>query len=386
MTHDMKSRPLIVAALGGLLIFQAGILLANLSRSLTGDGDFSAYYRTGVMARSGELHTIYDVAAQDRFDRQIFPSLERYPPYYFYHPAYEVLWLLPLSFMLYRAALWCWTAVGICLLLLAAHVLEPEFQELRRAIGIPLLVVVLAFFPTMMIFLQGQDSAMLLLLVALAFRQFERKQDYSCGILLGLGLFKFQYIIPLVAVLAFRRRPRLIAAFLGTALSLLGLSWILVGSSGLTSYYQLLRHHTPEMAWRMSNIRGVVESLGGSPALIIALSLCVMLWCGLRVARSEAGAFATAIVCAELVSYHGHSYDDVLLLVPILWALNQAVLERSRLRSCWPALFFLMLPAYVLLARYNAWCVLAFPLLALAVAVSRPVSLRYSVQKVAVGA
>src|SRR5712692_10195531 len=162
MTHDMRARPLIVAALACLLVFQAGVLLANLSRSLAGDGDFSAYYRTAVMARSGELHAIYDTAAQNRFDHQIFPSLERYPPYYFYHPPYEVLWLLPISFMSYRAALWCWTAVGICLLLFAAHVLEPEFQELRRAIGIPLLVVVLAFFPTMMIFLQGQDSAMLL--------------------------------------------------------------------------------------------------------------------------------------------------------------------------------------------------------------------------------
>jgi hypothetical protein len=386
MTHDTKARPLIVAFLACLLVFQAGVLLANLSRLLAGDGDFSAYYRTAVMVRSGELDAMYDAAAQNRFDHQTFPALERYPAYYFYHPPYEALWLLPLSFLSYRAALWCWTAASIGLLLLAAHILEPEFQELRRAIGIPLLMVVLAFFPTMMIFLQGQDSAILLLLVALAFRLFERKQDYSCGILLGLGLFKFQFIIPLVALLAFRWRPRLIAAFLGTALSLLGLSWILVGSSGLMSYYQLLRHHTPEMAWRMPNIRGVVESLGGSPALIIALSLCVVLWCGLRVARSEAGAFATAIVCAELVSYHGHSYDGVLLLVPILWALNRAVLERSSLRAFWPALFFLMLPAYVLLARYNAWCVLAFPLLALAVAVSRPASLRCSVQKVAVGA
>src|SRR5207245_9310363 len=146
MTHDMKARPLIVAALACLLVFQAGVLLANLSRSLSGDGDFSAFYRTALMVRSGEHHTIYDAAAQNRFDRQIFPSLERYPPYYFYHPPYEVLWLLPLSFLSYRVAWWCWTAVGICFLLLAAHVLELEFQELRRVTGIPLRALVLALF------------------------------------------------------------------------------------------------------------------------------------------------------------------------------------------------------------------------------------------------
>jgi hypothetical protein len=204
--------------------------------------------------------------------------------------------------------------------------------------------------------------------------------------LLGLGLFKFQYVIPLVAVLAFCWRPRLIAAFLGMALSLLGLSWMLVGSSGLRSYYQMLFHHTPEMAWRMPNIRGVVESLGGSPALIIALSICVVLWCGLRVTRSEAGAFAAAIVGAALVSYHGHIYDDVLLLVPILWVLNRAVLEKSPLRAFWPALFFLMLPAYVLLTPYNAWCILALPILALAFVVSRPPLLPCPVRKAAVEA
>jgi len=372
MAHDMKTRTLILAGVICLLIFEAGVLLAGLPRSLDGDGDFSAFYRTSVMARSGALHTLYDAAAQDRLDRQVFPSLERYPPYYFYHLPYEVLWLLPLSFSTYRTAFWCWTAVAFGLLVLAGLVLEPEFQELRRALKIPLAVLVLAFFPVMMIFLQGQDSPILLLLLALAFRQFERKRDISCGVLLGLGLFKFQFIIPLVAILAFRWRPKLITAFLVTMVCVLGISWILVGTSGLRLYWQLLNHHTPEMVWRMPNIRGLVESLGGSPALTIVVSLCLILWCGLRVGRLETGVFAAAVVCTTLVSYHGHIYDDVLLLVPILWALNLAVLERSPLWAFWPALFFLMMPGLVLLTHYKATWVLALPLLLLAFMVSRP--------------
>src|SRR5207245_10136006 len=177
-------------------------------------------------------------------------------------------------------AVWLWTALSFLLLVVSGYVLESEFQELRRASGIPVALLVLTCFPVLMVLLQGQDSALLLLPVAFAFRQFERKRDASCGILLGLALFKFQFIVPLVVILALRRRLKLISAFVATAAALLGASWMLVGTSGLRLYWHLLGNHTPEMAWRMPNLRGLVESLGGPPTLSVALSLCLVLWCG----------------------------------------------------------------------------------------------------------
>lgn len=363
--HDMKTRPLILVGVVCLLIFEAGVVLAGLPRLLSGDGDFSAFYRTAVMVKSGDLNNLYDLTAQDRLDRQVFPSLERYPPYYFYHPPYEVLWLLPLSLVNYRIALWCWTAVAFALLVTTGLILQDNLRALRRALGFPLAMLVLAFFPVVMIFLQGQDSPILLLLLALAFRQFEGKRDIACGVLLGLGLFKFQFIIPLIAILTFRWRPKLISAFVITTVCLLGVSWTLLGTSGLRLYWQLLNHHTPEMAWRMPNLRGLVESLGGSSALTIALSVCLVLWCGWRVTRLKHSAYPAALVCAMLVSYHGHVYDDVLLLVPILWMLNLGVLERRPLWAFWPALFFMVMPALVVLTLYKITWILALPLLLL---------------------
>ena len=366
LAQDSKMRPLIIAAVGFLLLFETGVLLAGFPRSLAGNGDFSAFYRTAVMARSGELHSLYDVTKQDLFDRQVFPSLDRYPPYYFYHPPYEVLWLLPFGFMSYETAFLLWTGLSFLLLLLSARILEVQFPELRRVTGIPFALPLLAFFPVTMILLQGQDSPILLLLLALAFRRFDRKQDTACGVLLGLGLFKFQFIIPLVAILALRRRAKLISAFLLTSAALLAVSWVLVGTFGLRLYWNLLSHHTPEMVWRMPNLRGLVESLGGSPTLTICLSVCLVAWCAQRVARMEAGAFASAIVCAELVSYHGHIYDAVLFLIPVQWAINRAVIERKRIWTFWPALFFLMMPAYVLLTLYKTTWILALPFFLLA--------------------
>jgi len=367
-----KTRPLVVSAIACLLVFELGVLMAGWQHSLKGNGDFSAFYRTAIMARSGQLHNLYDADTQALFDRNVFPSLQRYPPYFFYHPPYEVPLLLPLAFMSYQTAFWLWTAFSFLLLVVSGYVLESEFQEVRRAFGIPVALLVLACFPAIMVFLRGQDSALLLLLVALASRQFERKQDASCGILLGLALFKFQFIAPLVVILAFRRRLKLISAFLATAAAVLGASWMLVGTSGLRLYWQLLANHTPEMVWRMPNVRGLVESLGGSPTLSVALSLCLVLWCGLTVARMESGAFPLAILCAVLVSYHGHVYDYVLLVIPVLWILNRAIHSEASLWSFWPAMFFPMTPVYVLLTRYQATWVFALPLLLLGFTIAHP--------------
>jgi Glycosyltransferase family 87 len=371
LTQTSKTRPLIVLAIVCLLLFELGVLMAGWQHSLKGNGDFSAFYRTAVMARSGQLHNLYDADTQVLFDRNVFPSLQRYPPYFFYHPPYEVPLLLPLAFLSYQGAFWLWTAFSFLLLVVSGYLLEFEFQELRRASGIPLALLILTCFPVIMIFLQGQDSALLLLLVALAFRQFERKRDVSCGVLLGLALFKFQFIIPLVVILAFRRRWKLVSAFLATAAATLGVSWMLVGTSGLRLYWQLLGNHTPEMVWRMANVRGLVESLGGPPTLSVALSLCLVLWCGLTVARMESGAFPLAILCAVLVSYHGHVYDYVLLVIPVLCAVEEALRKKSREYALWPALFFMMLPVYVLLIGWHATWMFALLFLTLAVTISR---------------
>jgi len=367
-----KTRPLIVLAIVCLLLFELGVLMAGWQHSLKGNGDFSAFYRTAVMARSGQLQNLYDADTQVLFDRNVFPSLQRYPPYFFYHPPYEVPLLLPLAFLSYQGAFWLWTAFSFLLLVVSGYLLEFEFQELRRASGIPLALLILTCFPVIMIFLQGQDSTLLLLLAALAFRQFERDRDVSCGILLGLALFKFQFIVPLFVILAFRRRLKLTLAFLGTAMTMLGVSWMLVGTSGLRLYWQLLGNHTPEMVWRMPNLRGLVESLGGPPILTVALSICLALWCGLTVARMETGGFPLATLSAVLASYHGHVYDYVLLVIPVLWTLNRAVRTQSSLWSFWPAMFFLMTPVYVLLTRYQATWVFALPLLLLAFTIAHP--------------
>src|SRR5262249_32886210 len=319
-----------------------------------------------------ELRNLYDPANQLAFDQKLFRLLHRFPPYYFYHPPFEALLLTPFSFVSYRAAFWIWSIGSFILLVISGQILRMQFLELRRAAGIPLTIPLLMFFPVVMAFLQGQDSALLLFLVTCAFIELNRGRDWSCGILLGLALFKFQFVIPLAAMLAWRLGQKFVIAFVTTAAALLTASWLLVGTAGLAGYWAMLVGGTPEMVSRMPNLRGMVESLGGPTTLAVALAIALAAWCAIKIKQMESGGFELAIIISLLVSHHSHVYDCLLLIIPIFYALEKAVAQSKTWPSFWPVLFFGMLPAYILLTRVHATWIFSLTFLALGVTITRP--------------
>jgi len=365
---------LALVALVIVFILELGVLMAGFQRSLDGHGDFSAFYRTGVMVRAGELHRLYDPQNQLAFDRKLFPGLNRFPPYYFYHPPFESLLLTPLAFLPYRTAFWIWTISSFVLLWISGKILSRAFPELQRTVKIPLTFLLLAFFPVIMIFLQGQDSALLLLLVTCAFAQLNGGRKLSAGVLLALGLFKFQFIIPLAVLLGWRLGQKFVLAFSATAAALLALSCLLLGTSGLTSYGQMLADGTPEMAWRMPNMRGMIEGVGGPELLPIVLAAILVIWCAWKISQMQSGGFALAVVCALLVSHHGHVYDCILLIIPIFYVLEKTIAQNERRLNYWPVTFFVMLPLYVLLTRLHATWIFGVMFLMLAFTIVWPVA------------
>ena len=365
---------LALVALVIVFILELGVLMAGFQRSLDGHGDFSAFYRTGVMVRAGELHRLYDPQNQLAFDRKLFPGLNRFPPYYFYHPPFEALLLTPLAFLPYRTAFWIWTISSFVLLWISGKILSRAFPELQRTVKIPLTFLLLAFFPVIMIFLQGQDSALLLLLVTCAFAQLNGGRKLSAGVLLALGLFKFQFIIPLAVLLGWRLGQKFVLAFSATAAALLALSCLLLGTSGLTSYGQMLADGTPEMAWRMPNMRGMIEGVGGPELLPIVLAAILVIWCAWKISQMQSGGFALAVVCALLVSHHGHVYDCILLIIPIFYVLEKTIAQNERRLNYWPVTFFVMLPLYVLLTRLHATWIFGVMFLMLAFTIVWPVA------------
>ncbi len=315
------------------------------------------------MAIAGQLHAMYEPATQVHFDLQAFPTRQG-PPQYFYHPPFELVFLLPLALLPYKVAFLTWAAAGVGFLLFSAWALNPHLGQLRAWSGLPVAVLVLAFFPVAIAISEGQDSLLLLAVIALAFRQFQQKKDFRCGAILSLALFKFQYVIPMVALLGIRHRKQLVFGFGMAGIVLFGFSWILVGTSGLRAYGHLLTHHYPEEAWRMPNLRGFVESLGGPAIFTVGLSVAALVWCALKRPRDETSEFSGAIAFSALVSYHMHFYDLTILLLPLLFLADRSVGEKRWSLALLPLLFYLT-PLQPILRDLKLNYLLVVPLLSL---------------------
>jgi len=75
----------------------------------------------------------------------------------------------------------------------------------------------------------GQDSILLLALLAAAFACLNRRRDLGAGLLTGLGLFKFQIIIPMALLFLVWRRWRFCLGFASSSLVAGAVSVGLVG-------------------------------------------------------------------------------------------------------------------------------------------------------------
>ena len=264
-------------------------------------------------------------------------------PRYFYHPAYEALLFAPLAGLSYRGAFWTWTAASAVLLLVGAVALQLN------------LFVAFAFFPVVVTLAQGQDSLLLFAILAFAFRQFRAGKEISAGMILGLGLIKFQYTLPLVAILALRRRWKLVAGFTAAAAVVAGISVLLVGPQGALQYLQiLLRHGTPRDGL-MPNVHGLVEEFGGRFFTTLLLSGLVVAWGGFRRVSTEEQEFSMAVVASILVSFHGYVADLPLLLIPMAAEFQSGSGD---------SVILFATPLYLLLFDFQMWPLLALGLVA----------------------
>ena len=270
-----------------LLLSEAAALIKTVPQALDGRGDFPSFYRAAVMLSGGARRDLYSIGAQDRFESQILPGKDpQILPQYFYHPAFEALLLLPLALLPYRAAFFAWTLTGLLAVGLCARLLAGRFLNLERFSMMPLGLILLAFYPVTVAILQGQDSLFLFATVAVSFHEFCEKREMSSGAALALGLFKFQYVVPAAAILILHRRPRFLAGFAAAAAVLLGISWGVVGTSGLAGHWHILWNRLPEFPWGMPNVRGFAESLGGSRLTTVAISSLIAIWTVLTLTRS----------------------------------------------------------------------------------------------------
>jgi len=196
--------------------------------------------------------------------------------------------------------------------------------------------LIAAFPPIARTLVQGQDSILLLALLAGAL-VFETENPFLAGVLVGLGLFKFQIVLPIGLLFLLWRRWSFVTGFSAATLVAILTSLLVTGVDGMRQYASMLvsmslrlgvsneasfRYATNPLA--MLNIRGLLFAilasrvrLGWIQAYIIALSLALLL-CSARLPKS----LPLATITASLTSYHMLAHDASVLLIPTAIALS----------------------------------------------------------------
>src|SRR5713101_5667223 len=256
-----------------LLGLQISGWLFFLPGALHGYADFRHLYTAGFMVRSGHAHELYDYDTQKRFQDALVSREEIAMP--FNHLAYEALLFIPLSMLRYRAAYCAFLTVNLVFLVISFQLLRPRMDNLARVWQWLPVGIFLGFLPIAAALMHGQDSILLLTLLAAAMVSLDRGRELTAGVLVGLGLFKFQLVIPIALLFLAWRRWRFSAGFALSSAAVASVSLWLVGLAQVRVYARSLismsvsgtyldRFRNGIYPGGMPNLRGLVSSLAGS--------------------------------------------------------------------------------------------------------------------------
>lgn len=354
-----------------LLIFLAGMLSLNLvmawnARSLIRKGypDFTIFYGAAKMLRQGFATRLYDPLLQYQVQQQFAGGVSiRQGALPYNHPPFEALLFLPLTALPYFPAYLVWNLLNVAALIALPFLLRPHIPLLQRVSPALFFLAALAFFPVFVALLQGQDTILMLLLFCLAFVSLKKDAQFSAGCWLGLALFRFHLVLPLILMLLWQRKAKVLLGFSVVASLLACISLAIIGWQGLWRYPSYVLHVEKTMGRGaivpscMPNLRGLIATLnGGSLArwwlvLVVGISLALLLWVAdlwkqQRGANFDLG-FSAAVILTVLVSYHAFAYDLSLLLLPVFllldhWGAREFNFELTNLALLVPvmALFF----------------------------------------------
>jgi Glycosyltransferase family 87 len=216
-----------VILLGAVIWLSSGPLIENT--------DFSMMYVGARIVHQGQGAKLYDLREQIALRDSLF----KHPnPLFYEHPPFEALLFAPLAALPYRTAYLIWGLVNAFVWLVLPYLVRPYAPVPRETLGY--FALWLLFGPLLVALFQGQPSLVLLLVYTLTFMALKRRQDAMAGFCLGLGLFRFQFVLPFALIFLFRQKWRFLAGFLFTAVLLGGLSLVAVGWHGVMSYVHLL--------------------------------------------------------------------------------------------------------------------------------------------------
>ena len=213
--------------------------LASLRAEERRPEEFMAFYTVGRMLNESSYRLYDSTEFLEQYDR-LFPREAGGAPLYAHAP-FEALMFRPFAYLPFKAALVAWQVTSIVLVSVGFVLIWRSGAALPLS-SMPLaLILALSFQPvSVALIFNGQVSALVFFWVALALWLDRRGREYGAGAALSLCLAKPTLLILLLPMLAVGRRWRVIAGFLGGAVVLAGVSWLLIGWQGNVEYVRTL--------------------------------------------------------------------------------------------------------------------------------------------------
>jgi hypothetical protein len=291
------------------------------------ESDFRVFYTPAYMLRTGDARQLYDFATIRRVQAQQIANDNAAVP--FLHPAVEAALFIPFTYLPYRSAYLIWVAFNLGILTAIYWLLREHLCSLLQ-LGprwiLPALL--LGFMPSAFSIFAGQDSLLLLLIFVAAFRSI-KANELRAGALLGLGVFRFQVLLPIVLLFLFWRHVRFLCGWISSAAAIFGLSAAITGLEAQRQYFAVLQEMGRFSDWllvrRMPNLRAFFSSVGlGTAPLVVVSAAAVLL--ALVVGRKRTGEqkLLLGISISCIVTYYLFLHDICIMTLPLLVTMHDS--------------------------------------------------------------
>jgi len=315
--------------------------------------DFTLTYVGAKLVNGGLGSRLYDIELQ----KQVRDATFQHPnPLFFEHPPFEAALLSPLAIFPFRKAYLIWGLLNAATWLAIMFFMRAYLPSPREDLGY--ITLWLLFAPLGVALYQGQSSIIVLAAFAASLVLLTHSRELAAGAVLGLGLFKFQFILPFALVFLFRRKWRYVIGVACTGAFLAVLSLAAVGWQGVTQYLRFMfaigknpQNLSYGSAMDMPTIYGFVYAMLGqrishAAIAIIAggLSIAILVWIA---RRWEAGKsadhsmYAGGIAASLVVGFHMFTHDFSPLVLGLFIA--AAAIRTTPSRSWRAGMLFILI-------------------------------------------
>ncbi len=323
-----------------LLLCQAYVCFLGSGPSLNGNVDLRAFYTAGLALRSGHSSQMYSYEYQDRLQNSVISRRAGALP--FLYPPFAALPFIPLSMLPYRSSFFLLLLINFALLVSASLLLRPWLSAIRKRNWLFLPALYGCLFGVSVALMQGQISFALLVIYCAAWVLLQQRRDLLAGLVLALGLAKFQIALPVVLLFLCWRRWRFISGFLVGAAGVCLISVALVGQAGIAAYIRSIGNLANQTAFHataararygmfpsdMPNLHGLTFGLshGALWGQGLNVALCIAV---LGFAARQKASLLVALPAGMLVSYHMQPHDLTLLLLPLSILVDDLLARRG---------------------------------------------------------